>query len=412
MNESINKVGDEPKDMVSGPMVDHFNEMDNGLKVVEKRKDDVELLVEGDVGEVNFNMGILNDKNKVTKKNIGRRSITEAMEVARKVKEIREMIRVSWRLTEEERKKVDDNVGNKIQDTKCEVVDDKWIKETWGGKGYGYSHLLENGNSGGIMVIWDTRVFDCKEVIGDERFIAVRGSWKGKDKDVILVCIYGPHINKDSIGGRKFTRVSDDELKFNRKLSDHCPIVLKDMELDFGPKPFWVFNTWLDESDFLTIVEGAWRKDVKSIRPDCIFRDKLKNVKTILRGWSKDRFGGHTKKIENLKKEAMRVWCEEPVVIKTEMARHYKRLFSETRKSRPIFCNSKVGRISFEDAHRLEIAFSENKVWEAIRGCGGDKVSRPDDLNFKFIIKVWNIIKPKLLGAITWFWGKKDLERV
>ncbi|GKD45136.1 RNA-directed DNA polymerase, eukaryota, partial [Tanacetum coccineum] len=64
------------------------------------------------------------------------------------------------------------------------------------------------------------------------------------------------------MGGRKFTRVSDDGFFFcildrfllnekfkelwvnlavvaiDRKLLDHCPIVLKDMDLDFGPKPF------------------------------------------------------------------------------------------------------------------------------------------------------------------------------
>ncbi|GJV48762.1 RNA-directed DNA polymerase, eukaryota [Tanacetum coccineum] len=64
------------------------------------------------------------------------------------------------------------------------------------------------------------------------------------------------------MGGRKFTRVSDDGVKFSkldrflmnknfkslwsnpavlalyRKLSDHCPMVLKDIDVDFGPKPF------------------------------------------------------------------------------------------------------------------------------------------------------------------------------
>ncbi|GJW75582.1 RNA-directed DNA polymerase, eukaryota [Tanacetum coccineum] len=68
------------------------------------------------------------------------------------------------------------------------------------------------------------------------------------------------------MGGRKFTRVSDDGVKFskldrfllnnefcnlwgnlsvvalNRKLSNHCPIVLKDVDLDFGPRPFQVFD--------------------------------------------------------------------------------------------------------------------------------------------------------------------------
>ncbi|GJS89169.1 copia protein [Tanacetum coccineum] len=80
--------------------------------------------------------------------------------------------------------------------------------------------------------------------------------------------------SRDSNRGRKFTRVSDDGVKFSkldhfllndefnnlwgnlsvialdRNLSDHCPIMLKDVDIDFGPKPFRVFNVWVEETDF------------------------------------------------------------------------------------------------------------------------------------------------------------------
>ncbi|GKE14884.1 transposon TX1 [Tanacetum coccineum] len=294
------------------------------------------------------------------------------------VKKIGEMIGVSWVRAEEEAKDKNYNQeGNEVegsaekqpqgmweknwirsiikdksldvirlQETKCRVVDDFWIEDIWGGKGYGYSQLPANRNSGGIMVIWDTRVFVCKEAVGDERFITVKGSWKGKDEDVFLICIYGPHVNTKEMmefnefinntrlieipmGGRKFTRVSDDGMKFSkldcfllnekfnemwgnlsvvaldRKLLDHCSIVIKDVELDFGPKPFRVFNIWLEESDFSKVVEVAWKREVKSSRSDCIFRDRLKNVKASLRIWSKGMFSRHKKKMEKLRNDAM-----------------------------------------------------------------------------------------------------------
>lgn len=68
------------------------------------------------------------------------------------------------------------------------------------------------------------------------------------------------------MGGKKFTRISDDGLKFSkldrflmteefkhlwvdlavvahgRKSPDHCPIILKDGDFDFGPKPFRAFD--------------------------------------------------------------------------------------------------------------------------------------------------------------------------
>ncbi|XP_071718284.1 uncharacterized protein [Rutidosis leptorrhynchoides] len=73
------------------------------------------------------------------------------------------------------------------------------------------------------------------------------------------------------LGGMKFTRISDDGLKYSkldrflvseacyaswdgisactldRDYSDHCPIVLKDMNNDFGPKPLRIFNNWFEE---------------------------------------------------------------------------------------------------------------------------------------------------------------------
>ncbi|PWA45664.1 hypothetical protein CTI12_AA513860 [Artemisia annua] len=65
-------------------------------------------------------------------------------------------------------------------------------KKDWG---YGFAQLPANGNSGGIILFWDTRVFTCKEAVGDERFVAVKGLWMGKVEDIFLVCVYGPHVS-------------------------------------------------------------------------------------------------------------------------------------------------------------------------------------------------------------------------
>ncbi|GJU27325.1 transposon TX1 [Tanacetum coccineum] len=294
------------------------------------------------------------------------------------------------------------------------------------------------------------------------------------------------------MGGRKFTRVSDDGLKFSkldrfllngefynlwgnlsvvaldRKLSDHCPIVLKDIDLDFGPKPFRDFDIWLEEKDIGLVVEEAWKMEIKSKRADCQFRDKLKNVKVALKMWSKERFGVVNEKIEVFRKEAMTweleaenralneiereawmkarkswvdkenelrsmlrqkarikwdvvgdensrffhayikrrnnktnirglmvngLWCEDPKLIKAEMARHYKALFSEGTSIRLIFCCDRVEKISVDDAFVVEKDFTEGEIWDAIRGCEGDKAPSPDGFNFKYIRKFWDILK-------------------
>ncbi|GJS29223.1 hypothetical protein Tco_0489843 [Tanacetum coccineum] len=49
----------------------------------------------------------------------------------------------------------------------------------------------------------------------------------------------------------------------DRKPSDHCPIVLKDVDLDFGPHPFRIFDIWLKEIDIGQVVEEAWKIETK-----------------------------------------------------------------------------------------------------------------------------------------------------
>ena len=46
------------------------------------------------------------------------------------------------------------------------------------------------------------------------------------------------------------------------KLSDHFPIVLKDVNLNFSPRPFRDFDIWLEEKDIGYVVEEAWKVEV------------------------------------------------------------------------------------------------------------------------------------------------------
>ncbi|GKB01740.1 RNA-directed DNA polymerase, eukaryota [Tanacetum coccineum] len=109
------------------------------------------------------------------------------------------------------------------------------------------------------------------------------------------------------MGGKRYTRISDDGIKFSkldmflvsggfqvrwpelsvvaldRKLSDHCPIMLMDKVMNFGPKPFCVFDIWFKERDAEDVVVRGWNKPVAVSIPDRIFKDKLKNVKQELK---------------------------------------------------------------------------------------------------------------------------------
>ncbi|GJW73959.1 RNA-directed DNA polymerase, eukaryota, reverse transcriptase zinc-binding domain protein [Tanacetum coccineum] len=222
-----------------------------------------------------------------------------------------------------------------------------------------------------------------KKKMGDQ--VSKESSEDGLNSQLNIkeTCEFNEFINDACLveiltGGSRFTRVSDDEMKFSkldsfllnddfyniwgnpsiialdRKLSDHCQIVLKDVDLDFGHKPFIIFNILMNEPDFQHVIEEAWKKEVRSYSSDCIFREKLKNVKTSLRMWSKDR----------------------------------------------------LEKISVEEARILE-----KEVWDAICGYGGDKSSGTDGFNFKFIRKFWKVIKSDVKRAVMWFWKRMEILR-
>ncbi|GJV89371.1 hypothetical protein Tco_1533309 [Tanacetum coccineum] len=203
------------------------------------------------------------------------------------------------------------------------------------------------------------------------------------------------------------------------------------------------------------MVYDAWSKEVKSYRPDCRFRDKLKNVKAALKEWSKAKFRRMKESIDGFRKKAMeweleaekkaRVkwdldgdenskffhamikrrnnksnihglmidgsWCENPKNIKEEIFGYYKSIFTEGDKTRPYFKCERVAKLSEGDVETLEMAIEEKEIRDAVWGCGCDKAPGPDGFNFKYIKKFWDIFKDDLVKAVRLFWEKTELSR-
>ncbi|XP_071713545.1 uncharacterized protein [Rutidosis leptorrhynchoides] len=219
-----------------------------------------------------------------------------------------------------------------------------------GGSNFGYVQKEASGRSGDLLVIWDSNAFDIIECTGCDNFFAIRGKWITSGFESIIVNVYGPHNDRgkealwDSlegliqsvdtswllvgdfnevrvledrlnsqfiqsradrfnefiirnglieieINGRKFTRISDDGLKFSR--------------LDRFLVNNSFLNLWEDLSEVDKIVMDAWGHPIRGSRKDCMFRDMLKNVKRALRDWSSKKSGTLDDEIESYKREAM-----------------------------------------------------------------------------------------------------------
>ncbi|XP_071691426.1 uncharacterized protein [Rutidosis leptorrhynchoides] len=80
--------------------------------------------------------------------------------------------------------------------------------------------------------------------------------------------------------------------------------ILRDKQIDFGPKPFKIFNVWLENKEVEKVIIQGWNKQVNGSRLDCKFRNKLKNIKESLREWSRHQYGTLDIELENAKNKA------------------------------------------------------------------------------------------------------------
>ncbi|GKV25593.1 hypothetical protein SLEP1_g35004 [Rubroshorea leprosula] len=91
-----------------------------------------------------------------------------------------------------------------------------------------------------------------------------------------------------------------------RTVSDHCPLLLKNEKIDWGPKPFKFFDAWLEHSDCKEVISKVWKsievRGWKGFR----LKEKLRETKKALKKWS----ANHTDDVDRKIIEAERVIAE------------------------------------------------------------------------------------------------------
>ncbi|KAL8552573.1 hypothetical protein ACS0TY_001312 [Phlomoides rotata] len=73
-----------------------------------------------------------------------------------------------------------------------------------------------------------------------------------------------------------------------RSLSDHRPIFVEEDVKDWGPKPFKLFNWWLNKKSFVDLVEGKWNSYSITGRASFRFKEKLKCLKGDIKHWKSE----------------------------------------------------------------------------------------------------------------------------
>lgn len=95
-------------------------------------------------------------------------------------------------------------------------------------------------------------------------------------------------------------RSGNTQYVMERSISDHCSIVLKVTNYDWGPKPFRALDCWFMEHGFKEKVAWMWNSYEVQGRGAYVLKEKIKLLKKDLKQWNKESFGNLQKQSKDL----------------------------------------------------------------------------------------------------------------
>nr|GEZ35585.1 RNA-directed DNA polymerase, eukaryota [Tanacetum cinerariifolium] len=185
------------------------------------------------------------------------------------------------------------------------------------------------------------------------------------------------------------------DISLDRYLSDHRPILMRELHCDYGPIPFKVFHYWFELDGFDKLVEDAWKEaHINDHNPYVKVIKKFRFVKDRIRAWNrqyKDSIYGGMKKFKDELVNLDEI-IDKGVGNNGDVSRRQEVLQREFEN-----------HITGEQNEFLEGDVSNEEIKKAIWDCGIDKAPGPDGFTFGFHRRYWKIIKEDVVEAIKWF---------
>nr|GEU36510.1 RNA-directed DNA polymerase, eukaryota [Tanacetum cinerariifolium] len=214
------------------------------------------------------------------------------------------------------------------------------VKLLWGN--YNFDHIFSEavGNSGGILCTWDSNVFHKEQHIISDNFVALYGTWNPNKAKLLMISIYAlrsatgkrslwsyitsliTRWNGDCMvmGDFNEVRCMEDRMGsvfnvqganefnnfisksglvevqleeglvslfphisgicLNSHLSDHRPILLREVITDCGATPFHMYHSWFSLHGFEQMVTHTWNSIVLDDRNGMVrFKKKMQFLK-------------------------------------------------------------------------------------------------------------------------------------
>nr|GEU31042.1 uncharacterized mitochondrial protein AtMg00810-like [Tanacetum cinerariifolium] len=191
-------------------------------------------------------------------------------------------------------------------ETKMEDIELFSIRMCWGKFAFDYVHSASVGNSGGILCVWDPSSFNKINATFSDYFVMIWGVWLKNDNDLLIISVYAPrelNEKKDALGlfgvcANLFTMFIANAgleevplaISLDRYLSDHRPILTREVHFDYGPIPFCFFHYWFEMDGFDKFVEDSW-KETPMVESNAItnLMLKLKHLKVKIQERNKGK---------------------------------------------------------------------------------------------------------------------------
>nr|GEZ59082.1 hypothetical protein [Tanacetum cinerariifolium]GEZ63371.1 hypothetical protein [Tanacetum cinerariifolium] len=204
----------------------------------------------------------------------------------------------------------------------------------------------------------------------------------------------------------------------DRKLSDHRPILLRGLDIDYCAFPFRVFQSLFLKPDFDDMVEQTWSSmNINDSNHLIRFKKKLQSLKARIKEWNMQQksateveMGELKKKVINKKRLSMTIrgifidgeWVSEPARVKAVFKSHFASRFrhNSSNRCRPSF--EFPTQLTTDQVEDMERPLSKDEIRNAVWDCRANKSSGPDGFTFEFFRRYWRLIGVDLCEAVEW----------
>ncbi|GJU57999.1 RNA-directed DNA polymerase, eukaryota [Tanacetum coccineum] len=309
------------------------------------------------------------------------------------------------------------NMKNKInfaafQETKLESIDLFSIKELWGNFSFDFTFSPSVGFSGGILCVWDPNIFVKDNATISDSFVAVRGDFNEvRSEHERLGTIFNVS------GAKAFNHFISAsgliDLPLEGHLSDHRPIIMREVVADYGPSPFRVYHSWFTTDGFDKLVEDSWKTSNDKQRSS----EYRLSIQSRLSDLDKMFDSGHSnedlvnertsllKELHNINKchSLDMASKDKPYKVKNEFLNHFSNRFARPTGPNIVLDSNMFKQLSSEQIADLECDVTYDEIKRAVWDCGTNKSPGPDGFTFDFIRTYWKIINQDVVNAVREF---------